>query len=789
MIDCWENKKVTVGLEFEGDFPDGSLCTVVFYQSKGAFRGRDVLATKKVKVQGNAATVEWITSLVPDDKMNMRVHYQATVDGQRGSASSDSGDLRVWVKKIKVLGKNVDDGDKLFEGAEFLVEMPGAPQWQRPGGEEDGPKKFHLDEGDDEGLEVELEDFVEPRITWVRPYELVAWEQNQGRKRVARVRRPPFRAVFRQKPEDGAPPGCNATRKQYVNLPASDALKDLGHQVVIWVGSDQEDIEDEEVFIQVKFSGPKDGKPSKRKTPLPTLVGGVGSDEWTYKFEGGDEKRFLTFKSKANLATRHEQGGSYAAFSLELGLAGGDVCEVKIGSTAACADGTLKITNWRRVGYANFFPDTDLSDFGTYTKGKEKAFSDKVMVKTQKECAKCFVEYYRVDEFPFGEDVWEGMSAVLVHDAKKFGGKAGKKVFAIDSERAELLAKKLKEWLATTGQDLLPNEHPNVVVDYLMDKDKNGGEFTTGPIKSWAEAQALKDKELTLHDAKSYVMPRRFALERKRVEGVEVTNYVEGASVRALSAHMIKGKGKADRTAVMGLLKTLPRKKEDRSPDQATLFQWASGYLLWSESTASDQQLASQDQFIEFVSTSKIKLKFPDDSPVMVSLKALFTSVPDAEVTFTVRYEKLKDAAAVGMAIGDGVLVYPTFGGKASDGDVHTTIVHELAHAIGHAYGKKDADNLPLYGPAVIPGLDFRKRLKNGGYVYEGHGHTGGHCAMGLASGDDQDSTHKDIDFSESNRIILKAKCLNFGQGTLTAQPLCAECAEAMSASDVSALH
>jgi hypothetical protein len=322
-----------------------------------------------------------------------------------------------------------------------------------------------------------------------------------------------------------------------------------------------------------------------------------------------------------------------------------------------------------------------------------------------------------------------------------------------------------------------------------MDKDKNGGEFTTGPIKSWAEAQALKDKELTLHDAKSYVMPRRFALERKRVEGVEVTNYVEGASVRALSAHMIKGKGKADRTAVMGLLKTLPRKKEDRSPDQATLFQWASGYLLWSESTASDQQLASQDQFIEFVSTSKIKLKFPDDSPVMVSLKALFTSVPDAEVTFTVRYEKLKDAAAVGMAIGDGVLVYPTFGGKASDGDVHTTIVHELAHAIGHAYGKKDADNLPLYGPAVIPGLDFRKRLKNGGYVYEGHGHTGGHCAMGLASGDDQDSTHKDIDFSESNRIILKAKCLNFGQGTLTAQPLCAECAEAMSASDVSALH
>jgi hypothetical protein len=783
MIDCWENKKVTVGLDFEGDFPDGSFCTVVFYQSKGAFRGRDVLATKKVKVQGNAATVEWITSLVPDDKMNMRVHYQATVDGQRGSASSDSGDLRVWVKKIKVLGKNVDDGDKLFEGAEFLVEMPGAPQW-----EEDGPKKFHLDEGDDGGLEIELEDFVEPRITWVRPYELVNWEQNQGRKRVARVRRPPFRAVFRQKPEDGAPPGCNVTRKQYVNLPASDALKDLGHEVVIWVGSDQEDIEDEEVFIQVKFSGPKDGKPSKRKTPLPTLVGGVGSDEWTYKFEGGDEKRFLTFKSKANLATKHEQGGSYAAFSLELGLAGGDVCEVKIGSTAACADGTLKITNWRRVGYANFFPDTELSDFGTYTKGKEKAFSEKVMVKTQKECAKCFIEYYRVDEFPFGEDVWEGMSAVLVHDAKKFGGKAGKKVFAVDSERAKMLARKLKEWLAGNDQGLKPNEHVNLVVDYLMDKEEKGGEFTTGPIKSWVEAQALKDKELTLHDAKSYVMSRRFAMVTKRVEGIEVTEYVEGASVRGVVGQMIKGNGKADRPGVRGLVQTLP-KKGLRSADEETLAQWATGYEVWGAQTTNDLQLKRQDDFIEFVSTNKIKLKFPDDSPVMTSLKALFTIVRDAEVTFSVWYEKLKDATAVGMSIGDGVLVYPTFGGTASDGDVHTTIVHELAHAIGHAYGKKDADNLPECGQEVIPGVDFRKRLKDGGHVYEGHGHSGGHCAMGLASGDDQDSNQKDVDFSESTRISRKAKCLNWGEGTSTAQPLCDECAEVMSASDVSELH
>lgn len=175
------------------------------------------------------------------------------------------------------------------------------------------------------------------------PGVIKEWIDKLGRKRA-------FKAERKIKAEFVAPkkPTPDKALEQLVNHTTSDEGRDLhGSLVVVKVGAlgdttrapdDRWGQKDDEVFIKAKFS-----RQSKRNAPLPSL-----KDALDIKHTPDGKE----YTGKVKLGAK----GEPARFKIELGLAGGDTCELSIGSTAACADATLSFVNWRKLYYQLTLP-------------------------------------------------------------------------------------------------------------------------------------------------------------------------------------------------------------------------------------------------------------------------------------------------------------------------------------------------------------------------------------------------------------------------------------------------
>ena len=138
-------------------------------------------------------------------------------------------------------------------------------------------------------------------------------------------------------------PDASPAKKQWINLKSKEAEHAIdsgcdakGHTVVFAVTADppEEGQPGDKIYFEINF-----GKESKRNDPPPKLL-----DGW-----GGNELTVLEKKTTGYVILAPVGDAMTGYFEVDLGEAGGDTCEVKIGGTAAVGDAELKLINWRKI--------------------------------------------------------------------------------------------------------------------------------------------------------------------------------------------------------------------------------------------------------------------------------------------------------------------------------------------------------------------------------------------------------------------------------------------------------
>lgn len=309
---------------------------------------------------GKAAVAKYTPDEVAPDKTHHVLTYMAIADGEEYKTTDE---IHVWPKKAKLTTTN-EAGDKARAQVRFWVMQDGK---KHPRIDSEDPMVPQLapykTKGDPAINEFKLKAGhpFEPQAC--EPYEFVGdVEKNGTALRDLKVKtKLNFQAEFvtPKRPDTGQ-------LKQWVSLPAGagKGQDGMGNEIEIEVGvkgdrspttgapmPDLMGAPSVFVFVKVKFSGPG-GKKSKRNSPKTDLLAGLNLSDRVAVKEGADDAEW-EFKGKVEL----KEANGIGKFKLNLGKAGGDTCEIKIGSTDTCGDATLTITNWRKIWYEIMAPD------------------------------------------------------------------------------------------------------------------------------------------------------------------------------------------------------------------------------------------------------------------------------------------------------------------------------------------------------------------------------------------------------------------------------------------------
>ncbi len=317
---------------------------------KGPSKGKMVkLSIKKVGADGSETEIHSKSDIALDankqfaypftvpDVGDSEANYKLVADteyskmiGKQRKRLADT--CTVWPKQLHVIAK--DGAGALRSGFEFTAKQgPDALAKPAPT-DKDGKSAVSLKKNDSA---VEL--------TGAAPFEIVERTPTVGKPREVNLKvKRNFDAVFvNPRPKDDGKP-----IEQFVNLAtASDGLDGKGHQVVIEVGekADKDGKKGKKgdiIYIQVKFA-----RQSTRNDPKPKIVAGLDVTDVAETDAGKTQTGKVTLKA---------DDGS-AKFKLELGLAGGDTCEVRVSSSKDSFTGTpLKFENWRRIYYQLSLP-------------------------------------------------------------------------------------------------------------------------------------------------------------------------------------------------------------------------------------------------------------------------------------------------------------------------------------------------------------------------------------------------------------------------------------------------
>ena len=168
-------------------------------------------------------------------------------------------------------------------------------------------------------------------------------------------------------------PAHKADHKQFVNLKAAAAEPEAANRQKIRFEVPHAKAGDK-AYLKLEFDK---AKVSKRNSPARAVVGGLTAD-WCP--QGGKE---LTLKAE----------GEQLEVELELGLAGGDVYTVSIGSTNHCEDQACKVITWRKLWYEVMAPELMglKNDLSGGHRARVKALMDP-----------CFIDYqvWKTHAFP-----------------------------------------------------------------------------------------------------------------------------------------------------------------------------------------------------------------------------------------------------------------------------------------------------------------------------------------------------------------------------------------------------
>jgi len=283
------------------------------------------------QVTGNSSSQQTGTAdvelpKVADDEPNYCVRW--TVD-YKGTEIPQTEQWIVWPAALKIVAKT-DDGSKPFSNVPFDIS-------QRSQTSQEAARSTYATNGEGvvDNIPLKPEAFS---IALPRGFEDQKKDPGKGRVREYHLKHT-FEAEF---VSPSAP--TNPTEiKQWVNLDPDSKLPQNGHTVKVTVGAkEMKGNRGDVIYIQAKF-----GMESKRSNPQPELKGAADITSST-------EGTATVYKGKVTLGDK----GAPASFTLELGVAGKDTCEVKIGATDACQDATIKFENRRKIYYQVTRPDS-----------------------------------------------------------------------------------------------------------------------------------------------------------------------------------------------------------------------------------------------------------------------------------------------------------------------------------------------------------------------------------------------------------------------------------------------
>jgi hypothetical protein len=351
--DIFEEQEITVKVTLKRGQPQGTDVKFTFKGDDKTLKEESgTLDTSDGNSTGSLATCKYKTAKVDADKPSYLLTYSVKA---AGDDYPNADEFRVWPRKLKLTAVKKSDGSTPLKGFKCKVMQ---------GGQQTG-KDLKL-QTDDAKIEVNLAKGSGFTVEALAPYEMT--DPPTGPLRDLKLKGElKFTAEFVK------PTGTIV--KQYVNLVSgADGQDGMGNKVVVQVGAkgDRADtsggggddsmpfgsVEGSSeliggpgvfVYIQVDFDPTRDPvvKKSKRNSPKPDLLAGKNLSDRTVVT--ADKK----FKGKVELAL----AGGVGEFELELGKAGGDRCEIKIGGTDACSDATLTFENWRKIYYELMAPD------------------------------------------------------------------------------------------------------------------------------------------------------------------------------------------------------------------------------------------------------------------------------------------------------------------------------------------------------------------------------------------------------------------------------------------------
>ncbi|MGE0706665.1 MAG: hypothetical protein AB7N76_05365 [Planctomycetota bacterium] len=325
MQHVFEDSKLTFTAEIKRGKAKSQEVDIKFEQVGGATK----LADGKCKLgkKDKSAAYEVTLPKVAEGEESYTFKYHMESDGE----SYPGAEFTVWPRGLTVTCFDKDKETDPLPGSLLLVSQAEAPE-------------IRCRANDKGVVDLKLLKAAPVTVTAISPYSLTKWKEgkDKGPKREAVIEKAKYKAAFFSHTPASDP------LKQWINLTAPKSPsdpKDQGSLVTIEVGAvgDKEKQPDQrtarpgdKIHVQVKF----DSANSKRNDPKPGLtVAGV-------KVQAESDK--VTFKGVVTLG----EGGT-GKFQVELGLAGLDKCEIKIGVTEACedVDPPLKFENWRKLWY------------------------------------------------------------------------------------------------------------------------------------------------------------------------------------------------------------------------------------------------------------------------------------------------------------------------------------------------------------------------------------------------------------------------------------------------------
>ena len=659
------------------------------------------------------ATCKFKPDPVPDDKDHYGLKYKVVCDKEEFAQAEI---IKVWPAKGKLEAKNADD-QKVLANFQFKVVQAGHDDQPTFITDAKGVAEFRLEAG--------APFTIEPLV----PFEVKKKETPKLRElKVEAVRK--FTPCFVEpaRPNDGQ-------IKQFVNMltAAKEGRDGLGSKVKIKIGV-KEDIENPGkpaiggkgvfAYVKVKFDASGGNAKSGRNKPktellatgVTDLVAVTANVEYTGKVELKD--------------------GGKGEFEIELGNAGGDRCEVSLGSVKDTWDAnTLTFTNWRKMHYELMAP---------------KSIGDQLVEKTLPDGRT------KVKDFPRGaRDALVASSPTTFVEYECVGSK----IYDVDE-----------------------NLRKNCMV-----MKREFFERTTGP----AEVAVLTDHTFKLSPGGVFAKPK------KPIAGFKLCDFNLFAESDADEPAISQDGTGSTQLVTIDLpadVYWLPKSSLDGS-DTIRSIKWtavtaglpATHPAFMPDGTPKSGDLSLADVDMTRSTYKKVVVKLPAGSEPANLAGAGATKCPITVVAVLKGHHAGLGLAGQGAQKGNLLCVFSTANPISS--------THITLHELGHQYA------LTPYGGAddsYAPGIKKRSSIteneainaykSNGvkGHLYDGHHHSGTHCAYGLS-----DAQKGRANFN-TQVMGAAARCIMFGGSTVNDtgynRDFCPQCAELIRARDLSTL-